>query len=505
MINYLIELALIHLLLFGGYWLILKNENQYGILRFFLLFSTFAAVVIPLFRLPDLWAVQNPEVLRKTASLPAIMLNPVEIDHSSSSVFDLLSALKTIYLFVSGWFLFLFIKSIYQVNRLRRIAKTRLINGMKVYVSTEVKGSFNFLNWIFLNEGLSKESDEQLPIINHENAHRKLGHTYDLLFLQLFKIAFWWLPTSWFTLKEIKKIHEYQADINVIFGFDSSQYIKILINNTLKSNGINLASSFHEGFTMKRIKAMKKQISNINSWKLSLITVISAVVLVGFACNEELDTSIQQINKKSSAIAFEQLPIDLQKSIVKPKDQFSYIKVQVTSEEMEAIKSRSLNLKTLEAFEGVDQKQIHMIDIDPDRKVMYIVLNKELPQLDQLTTKSKSTNEIFTMVENQPEFPDGMRAYYKYVTDNLKYPKSAIDAKLEGRVYVQFIVDTDGSVFDATVVKGISPDCDEEARRVVAESPKFIPGKQRGTPVKVRMVMPIIFNLNSNKEPSSQG
>lgn len=105
--------------------------------------------------------------------------------------------------------------------------------------------------------------------------------------------------------------------------------------------------------------------------------------------------------------------------------------------------------------------------------------------------------EVFTIVEDQPEFPGGMAAFYKFVGDNMNYPSQARRMGIEGRVYVQFVVDKDGTVTEVKAVKGIGAGCDEEAERVLRTAPKFKPGKQRGRPVKVRMVLPIIFKLSN--------
>lgn len=105
--------------------------------------------------------------------------------------------------------------------------------------------------------------------------------------------------------------------------------------------------------------------------------------------------------------------------------------------------------------------------------------------------------EVFTIVEDPAEFPGGMAAFYKYVGDNMDYPSQARRMGVEGRVYVQFVVDKDGTITEVKAVKGIGAGCDEEAERVLRASPKFKPGKQRGRPVKQRMVLPIIFKLSN--------
>ena len=94
-------------------------------------------------------------------------------------------------------------------------------------------------------------------------------------------------------------------------------------------------------------------------------------------------------------------------------------------------------------------------------------------------------------------FPSkGLDGYYRFLAKNMKYPKAARKNGIQGRVYVQFVVDKEGDTIDVVAVKGISKECDEEAVRVISMMEKWKPGLQRGQPVKVRMVLPILFKLN---------
>jgi protein TonB len=104
--------------------------------------------------------------------------------------------------------------------------------------------------------------------------------------------------------------------------------------------------------------------------------------------------------------------------------------------------------------------------------------------------------EIFSIVEDQPTPQGGIEAFYKYVGKNINYPAQARRMGVEGKVYVQFVVDKDGSLNEVQAIKGIGAGCDEEAVRVVKAAPKWKPGKQRGRAVKVRMVIPITFKLS---------
>lgn len=101
----------------------------------------------------------------------------------------------------------------------------------------------------------------------------------------------------------------------------------------------------------------------------------------------------------------------------------------------------------------------------------------------------------FIFVEEDPMPAGDMQSFYTYLSKNLNYPKKAIRDGIEGKVYVQFVVNTDGSITELKVLKGISPECDQEAMRVLAKAPKWKPGKQRGRAVRVQMSMPIVFSL----------
>ena len=103
---------------------------------------------------------------------------------------------------------------------------------------------------------------------------------------------------------------------------------------------------------------------------------------------------------------------------------------------------------------------------------------------------------IFTIVEDPASPVGGNEAFYRFIYDNIKYPTQARRMGIEGKVFVQFVVEKDGTLTDVQAVKGIGAGCDEEAVRVVKAHPKWNPGKQRGQPVKQRIIIPITFKLN---------
>ncbi|MCW5911511.1 MAG: TonB family protein [Cyclobacteriaceae bacterium] len=102
---------------------------------------------------------------------------------------------------------------------------------------------------------------------------------------------------------------------------------------------------------------------------------------------------------------------------------------------------------------------------------------------------------VFIAPEFRPLPEGGYEAFYKFVSKNLKYPRRARQSYVQGKVFVEFVVDKNGKVTDMKVIKGIGSGCDEEAMRVLALT-KWQPGRQRGNPVKVKMTMPLNFVLN---------
>jgi protein TonB len=123
------------------------------------------------------------------------------------------------------------------------------------------------------------------------------------------------------------------------------------------------------------------------------------------------------------------------------------------------------------------------------------------PQLDGYTAGVELTTEIadeppfHVIVEKMPEFEGGYSAFMKYLSKKIKYPRQAKNIGIEGKVYVEFIIDESGALTEVHAIKGIGAGCDEEAERVLKNAPKWNPGKQRGIPVKVKMVIPINFQL----------
>lgn len=117
-----------------------------------------------------------------------------------------------------------------------------------------------------------------------------------------------------------------------------------------------------------------------------------------------------------------------------------------------------------------------------------------------VTEPNKSEEEVlFVVVEESPDFPGGDKARIKYISENIQYPEEARVKKIQGTVFISFVVEADGTISNVKVLRGIGGGCDEEAVRIVENMPKWTPGKTKGKTVRVKFNMPIKFVLGGEE------
>ena len=145
--------------------------------------------------------------------------------------------------------------------------------------------------------------------------------------------------------------------------------------------------------------------------------------------------------------------------------------------------------------------QLEIVDDDVETEDLNI--NAEVEQNEvieeyvapEVVEEEVSETEIFQIVEEMPSFPGGEGKLMEYVAKNIKYPQIARETGIQGRVFVGFVVEPDGSISNVKLLRGIGGGCDEEAMRVIKSLPKWKPGKQRGKPVRVSSQIPVFFKL----------
>ena len=153
-----------------------------------------------------------------------------------------------------------------------------------------------------------------------------------------------------------------------------------------------------------------------------------------------------------------------------------------------------------------------IVDDDADVEETTIATSEETNQAVEIKYVPVAVEEeepeeqtIFEVVEQMPEFPNGgMAGLMQYLSKNIKYPTIAQENGTQGRVIVQFVVNRDGSIVDAKVLRGVDPYLDKEAIRVISSMPKWKPGMQKGQPVRVKYTVPVTFRLDGKDTKSNE-
>ena len=340
--------------------------------------------------------------------------------------------------YVSGTLFFL-LRHAWSIGRmlclLRTCRKEEREDGITLYIHQAKVAPFSWMKLMAISEeDLEKHSE---AILAHERAHIRNHHSWDLLLAQACVFLQWFNPAAWLLKKELQTIHEYEADEYVIRnGMDASTYLLSMIEKTVGTRLFTIANNFNQSLLAKRVTMLNKAKSC--PWarlKYLYVLPISALAIVAFARSEVSNPFMPSNN------------------------QLQYLNEMVVT--------------------GYVPQKTGQADMDEKIKTG--------------TVKRETT----TPMNGIPSYLTGKSEALKFFARNTKYPISALKAKVEGRVLVKFVVEKDGSISDIDIYKGVSPDLDAEAIRVLNMMPKWIPDKQKGEKEAETFIMPISFRLES--------
>jgi protein TonB len=185
------------------------------------------------------------------------------------------------------------------------------------------------------------------------------------------------------------------------------------------------------------------------------------------------------------------IPVDFDYQAEKITEEIVPITEQKAPQPKVKIPNTAITIKVVENDAETEDIDIN-VEADESTEVQEYVpeVNYQMEEEEEPVSE-----EIFVIVESMPEYPGGINTLYQYISDQIHYPVMAKELGIQGKVFVTFVIETDGSVSGVEVLRGIGGGCDEEAIRVVNSLPKWKPGKQRGVPVRVRYNLPVKFTL----------
>jgi hypothetical protein len=367
---------------------------------------------------------------------------------------------------------------------------------------------FSFAKSLFVSEWNALSEAEQQVLARHETAHYTHYHTVDNMLASIVAVLAWFHPLVYVLRRELRLVHEFQADAHTLTDFDSRSYREILLRQQLGAPKLKLVAAFAQSPLKTRFAMMTNKFNKGQFWRLG--AALLCLLLVVAACTKE----------------------------------------EVYDQEIDNILTEQIQGKLLSAVDAADVEGMELMSIDtvttfdPDtyEETVDVIYNYE----DEASSKSKSvvkrlaagtlarnsSNEqvdksydaemyrsqvVYKVVEQMPMFPGcdnsagytdelkqcSMKKMLEFIYGNIKYPVSARDAGIEGTSVVSFIVGTDGEILEQRVVRNpaeekdaqAAKDIEEELLKITSEMPAWIPGKQGGKDVQVRFNLPVKFRL----------
>lgn len=448
---------------FGAYVLLLRKEPMFLFNRVFLLSSIALAYLIPLvIYAPDAFA---PYFLKTQANgfLYSFALPAVEITASGSGYSSFFTILGSIYLLGLAFFLSRFLLRIVSIFKLGKKGIRINDEGRSILWNDNDIPPFSFFRTMYLPMNL-KETRQVEEIIRHEQIHINSFHSFDIVFVKLIQTIFWFNPFISLIEKALRETHEFEADQAVIrSGTDPVAYTRILFEQDKAALAVILGNNFNYSLIKRRLSMFYRKNSRYARLKAAMVLPLAVCIVMAFA-----------LSCKQSA----------NKTETRSGDSMDTAKVMLTTDSL-----------------GQQKVVISGTDVPPPPP----------PPLPPPPTSTKGLaapppppppppvkkEAIYKVADAMPQFPGGDEARTLYMMKNIKYPKAAREKGIQGTVYVSFVVEKNGIIGEAKVAKGIGYSCDEEALRVVKAMPNWIPGSDKGKPVRVQFTMPIKFKLEN--------
>ena len=451
---YILKSSVCLVLFYLFFRLLLSKETFHRFNRMALLGVLFFSLLIPCIEVTTRHqvevqqAVLSIEQLLLMAELEATPANVGAVQETSA-----ISWVQIVLLVYLAGILFLACRNIYSLICLFRLIHSgkheKLEKGVTLVVHNQEIAPFSWMKYIVISRKDLEENGREILI--HEMAHIHHRHSVDLLVADICIFFQWFNPGAWLLKQELQNVHEYEADETVINeGVNAKEYQLLLIKKAVGTRLYSMANSFNHSKLKKRITMMLKEKSN--PWarlKYLYVLPLAAIAVTAFARPE-------------------------------------------ISEKMEEISAVKVN----DLAEIVQEKVLQdTVKVSKDEKKDDLVVSG---------VKSKEEEEIviFEVVEQMPEYPGGMSALQKYLSE--KIAGSPMKGKAGGRVMVGFTVAETGKIKDVRVLQSDEASLNQEAERIVSEMPDWIPGKQRGRPVPVKYTVPIRFGnirFAENKQP----
>jgi len=412
------------------------NDTFWKTRRFYLVFSILLSAVYPFISFAD-W-------LEKQESMQVIVLSYTQLQEITvtpqlTSKLTVENILLAVYALVSTVLLVKMLVQLISILRWKWKGEKQLLQGVEVISINEKITPFSFFNMIFINPALHNEQDTT-QILTHELTHARQMHSLDVLISELLVVCCWVNPAAWLLKREIRQNLEFLADNSVLeSGFDSKSYQYHLLELSYQMPDVKLGNKFN-------VSPLKKRITMMNQQKTSKAGILKYSLIVPLTLALILSSNAQTI---------------------------------VNS-----------------AKKAITTAKIQAVSIPKKTATQQPVSTQSNQSADDKTDKQR----VYDVIDVMPQFPGGDKMLLQYIGKNLKYPLIAMQKGIQGQVITRFVVNKSGKVENPEIVRGVDPNLDAAAIKVINTLPDFTPGEQNGKKVAVWYTLPITFKLDSEPE-----
>ena len=525
LIPYIVKVNLSLAIFYLLYAMLFRKDTFIKLRRYYFLSAIIFSLSYPLFTVS---ALGNLIDFRTAPTQQETMVYFGELSMESTFIVDeapqktfplsLIEAASLVMVTGILFFIFRFMWQLFSIIRIKSRSEKKQLYGYTIYHLQDEITPFSFFDWIFIH--LETHTEEELrQILLHEHTHVSQWHSLDVILAEMMCIAFWYNPVVWFMKRDVAINLEYLADNAVLQkGIDTHEYQCNLLQMNYPETAVQLINNFNVSQLKQRIIMMNSQKSPLRKLAKYLSALPLALLLIS------ANSVYAQQNEPQQETTPPQEPVKKQSKTnetvvigsgsmndLTPKslaEKFGDSKPLIIVDDVKMPKDFDMN-----SIKADDIESISVLK-DASAKASYgnegkdgviLITTKKTLQMNNGKnknsdpTKTNGDDNVFVVVEKQPEFPGGVEALMSYLGDNIKYPEEAHKNGIEGRVIANFIVNKDGSISDVNVVQGLDPLLDAEAVRVLSLMPIWKPGTQRGEAVNVRFTIPVVFRLKKDE------
>jgi TonB family protein len=508
-LDYLLKANLYGLLFVGCHWLFLRRHTFFSLNRAYLLLSAALSLGLPLASLPTKTVETLPQLALPTSllTLPETVITaPITQTLPDTPGIDWEQISLIIYGLIA---LLLLVRLAFRISGLMILIRKSPRQSEEAFVLVQSNdpaiATFSFFQFLVLNPA---DANNQL-ILRHELIHIRQWHSADVVGMAVLRAIFWAFPTLWLTDRLLRQVHEFLADKQ---PHQPTDYACFLVEYSFGLQTNSLTNGFFNPSLLKlRIQMLHRRATA--RWALGKYILVLPLVfglLAMTTTRENISELISQETEPGTTVSG-RVTGSNGKSLAGATIVVKNTRkgTSANSEGLYTLSGLPPNPTLVVSHIGYATKEIQThgqtivnITLEQTKNQLspYVVVGYEGPakstgSTDQPSNLTTSTGEVFTVVEQNPEFPGGITALGQYLQKTIRYPADAHRYVIQGDVLVEFTITTDGTIDNAFIQKGIGGGCNEEALRVVRQMPRWVPGKQNGTPVATQFVLPIKFEL----------